>query len=393
MKLGFYYHVPIYLYNNKLKISGLLGVFIDQLSQNCEKLFLVLHEANEFQIKDCDYVLKGKNIEWINLGVKKPAWSRDLFNHFVLAKYKILFSTFDAFILRSPTPYGPYLHKFIDKKKLIYMIVGDYSHVAENYKVRNIRDYFSKKYLIRNDNKFSNVLKDAYILVNSNELFKKYEKISKNILLIRTTTLSELDFYERTDTCTNDSIKLLYTGRIDPAKGLYDLINALGVLKTQLSKKVILNIVGWDTDLKQKNLIELKKKVKDLGLENDVIFNGKMKIGNELNSFYRNSDIYVLPSHFEGFPRSLWEAMANSLPIITTEVGGIPYVLSDNVNTVFAEVKNSTSISDSIKKIISDEILRKRIIANAFILANENTLELQTKILIDGVYQFIKKLS
>jgi hypothetical protein len=91
MKLGFYYHVPIYLYNNKLKISGLLGVFIDQLSQNCEKLFLVLHEANEFQIKDCDYVLKGKNIEWINLGVKKPAWSRDLFNHFVLAKYKILF--------------------------------------------------------------------------------------------------------------------------------------------------------------------------------------------------------------------------------------------------------------------------------------------------------------
>lgn len=391
MKLGFYYHVPVHLENNKLKISGLLGVFIDKLAKNCEKIYLILHEANEQEKNDCDYILKEKNIQWINLGFKNPAWSRDLFHSMLLSKFKSVFSELDALIVRSPTPYGPYFHNYIDKKKIIYMIVGDYGDSALNLKIRNFRDFLIQKYISRNNRKFIKVIKGANLLVNSRELLNKYQGLTNNILLIRTTTLEENDFFIRNDTCNNEKIKLLYTGRIDPAKGLFELIEALIFLNKDTLNKVELNIVGWDTDLKQRNLEELKKHIENLNLTNYVNFFGKKQVGEELNYYYRNSDIYVFPSHFEGFPRTIWEAMANSLPIITTPVGGIPFVLTEYKDAVFAEVKNANSLSDSIQKIINDELLRKNIIKNAYDLATKNTLEIQTKILIEGVKKFIKK--
>jgi glycosyltransferase involved in cell wall biosynthesis len=390
LKLGFYYHVPVHLENNKLKISGLLGVFIDKLAKNCEKVYLILHEANEQEKNDCDYILTEKNIQWINLGFKNPAWSRDLFHSMLLSKFKFVFSELDALIVRSPTPYGPYFHNYIDKKKIIYMIVGDYGDSALNLKIRNFRDFLIQKYISRNNKKFIKVIKGANLLVNSSELLNKYQGLTNNILLIKTTTLKENDFFIRTDTCKNEKIKLLYTGRIDPAKGLFELIEALNFLYKDTLNKIELNIVGWDTDLKQRNLEELKKHIKKFNLTNYVHFFGKKQVGEELNYYYRNSDIYVFPSHFEGFPRTIWEAMANSLPIITTPVGGIPFVLTENKDAVFADVKNPNSLSDSIQKIINDESLRKNIIKNAYDLATKNTLDTQTKILIEGVKKFIK---
>jgi glycosyltransferase involved in cell wall biosynthesis len=391
LNLGFYYHVPIYCVNNQLKISGLLGVFIDKLAQNCEKLFLFMHKANEYEIADCDYILKEKNIEFISLGNKNPAWSRDLFHSFVLTKHMKLFSMLDALIVRSPTPYGPYFHNYIENEKIFYMIVGDYGDSAENLKIRNFRDLLIQKYISRNNKKFIKIIRGSNLLVNSNELLIKYQNLTKNILLIRTTTLEESDFFERIDTCKNNIVKLLYTGRIDPAKGLFELVDALKILKNQNFKKFELIIVGWDADLSQRNLIELKKHIAKQNLTNEVFFEGKKQVGDELNYYYRNSDIYVFPTHFEGFPRTIWEAMANSLPIVTSAVGGIPFVLTNNKHALFSEVKNPNSISELINKIVENELLRKSLISNAYKLATKNTLDIQTKILVESIHKFIRK--
>jgi glycosyltransferase involved in cell wall biosynthesis len=389
MKLGLYYHIPVYKLGERIFVSSLFGVFIESLVNNCEFIYLFLHEASDQQKKECDYFLNLNKIEWINLGLKNPAWSRDLFHYFLLGKYKSVFSSIDALVVRSPTPYGPYFQNYIAKKKLVYMIVGDYGDGAKNYKIRNFRDIVVQKYIARNDRKFSKILVGANIIVNSDELYNKYSKISNHIKLVRTTTLSDGDFFQRTNTCHTGIINLLYTGRIDMAKGLKELMYGLSMLKRDINQKIVLHIVGWDTDKSQSNLNELKIIINELKLQDDVLFHGKKALGEELNTFYRMADIYVFPSYFEGFPRTIWEAMANSLPIVSTPVGGIPFVLKENINTVFAEPKNSKSLMLAIKKMISNSALREQLILNCFKLAKNNTLDSQSKLLVEEIRKFI----
>ncbi|MCO1498175.1 glycosyltransferase, partial [Limosilactobacillus reuteri] len=82
--------------------------------------------------------------------------------------------------------------------------------------------------------------------------------------------------------------------------------------------KIIIDIVGWE----EQGSFSYEKALKQIAIENGIgekiIFHGKKEIGPELNTYYRNADIYAIPSYHEGFPRTIWEAMANSLPVIAT---------------------------------------------------------------------------
>jgi glycosyltransferase involved in cell wall biosynthesis len=196
------------------------------------------------------------------------------------------------------------------------MVVGDYKEGANQFKVNNIRDFVITKYLKHNDYLFRKQIAKTHTLVNSSQLYKSYSKFAKKLTQIRTTTLSKDDFFLREDTCTNNSINLLYTGRIDKAKGLFELINAAEVLTRTHS--IHLNIVGWEINPGNKLENELLQIIHSKGIANAVTFHGKKSLGVELNNMYRMADIYVIPSYFEGFPRTIWEAMANSLPVIAT---------------------------------------------------------------------------
>ena len=93
-------------------------------------------------------------------------------------------------------------------------------------------------------------------------------------------------------------------------------------------------------------------------------------------------DIYILPSYHEGFPRTIWEAMANSLPVVATNVGGIPNYLENNKNVILIEPKSVEEIVLGISKLLNNNTLRKNIIKNGYNLASKNTLEIQTKKMI-----------
>ena len=122
-------------------------------------------------------------------------------------------------------------------------------------------------------------------------------------------------------------------------------------------------------------------------IEHRVFFHGHRKNGEALNEIYRMSDIYIIPSYFEGFPRTIWEAMSNGLPVIATKVGSIPFILEERETAILIDSKNVTQIKDAIIKLITNESLRKRLILNSHMLALEHTLEKQTKLLIDRLSQ------
>lgn len=381
MKLAFYYHIPIIQKNGNLFIPGFLGVFIDSLANEVEHLFVVMHKANETESKAADYQLKSKNITFINLGLKTPAWHRAIYAKKILKKALQKIENCNILIVRSPSPLAPYFNKYLKKTKLVFMVVGDYMEAIKQTKSVTFREKMVNLYLSHNNKKFKSVMKKVDVLVNSPTLFETNKNNAKSIHLIKTTTLSIHDFYIRKDTCQNKPIQLLYTGRFDLQKGLIELVEATAKL---IANKIDiqLNLVGWENDtLKpvEKLLIE---KAKFLQIEKNVIFHGKKTIGKELNKMYQMADIYVLPSYHEGFPRTIWEAMANSLPVIATKVGGIPAYLTDKKNVLLIAPKETNQIVNAVDKIITNTELRQELIKNGIEIAKEATLEIQSKNII-----------
>jgi glycosyltransferase involved in cell wall biosynthesis len=83
------------------------------------------------------------------------------------------------------------------------------------------------------------------------------------------------------------------------------------------------------------------------------------------------SDVFVRPSLSEGLGNAFLEAMAASIPVIGTPVGGIPDFLKDEETGLFCEVGNPEDIAQKIEKLVFDDSLRKRIIENGLELVKE----------------------
>jgi glycosyltransferase involved in cell wall biosynthesis len=224
-------------------------------------------------------------------------------------------------------------------------------------------------------------IKNTQCLVNSEILKRKYNRINPDVKEVRTTTLSRSDFHKRTNTCLNpECINLLFVGRIEKDKGIEELSEAFIRLR-QNGFPVVLHLVGWDTIEAQKYYAAL---VKEVNATNAVVYHG-YKTGIELLKLYRQADIFVLPSHHEGFPRVIWEAMANSLPVIATSVGGIPFNLKSEIDAVLIPPQNCDALYCAMVRIINDTQLRQTIIKNGFEHVQDYTMDIQVKKIITAI--------
>lgn len=139
---------------------------------------------------------------------------------------------------------------------------------------------------------------------------------------------------------SKDSYQIFYIGRIVDDKGLDELLNATSIL-LKSAINVHLNIVGSG-----EYLSHVEQLIIDLGIkDNTTVING-IYDPKEIIVLYEKSDIFILPSYHEGFPRTIYEAMIFGLPIVTTAVGGIPAIMKDNYN---CRMINARSIDDIVK--------------------------------------------
>ena len=172
------------------------------------------------------------------------------------------YSFLDRLIVRCPTPLAPYFSDYFVKKKIYYMVVGDYLQVSKNLSFFNFRNLFIKLYLNYYESIFNKKIKDNIIIVNSHSLYNKYSNFSEQIKILKTTTVSEKDIYVKDDNFNLNKIRLLYTGRIDLKKGLKELIIATSILSKN-GYDITLSIAGWEDNMNkpiEKELISIAKK-------------------------------------------------------------------------------------------------------------------------------------
>ncbi|MBK1644858.1 hypothetical protein CKO25_09395 [Thiocapsa imhoffii] len=153
-----------------------------------------------------------------------------------------------------------------------------------------------------------------------------------------------LDKYRSVRKETHRPFVVTFLGRLGVRKGTYDLIHAIELLKD-------LNInfkLAGDGDIQK-----CSREILSRGL------NDKVEIRTWLDpdsvvSVLKSSDLYVLPSYDEGLPMGILEAMASGLPIVSTNVGGIPEAVESGVNGLLIEPGDVKSLALSIQRYYSD---------------------------------------
>lgn len=382
MKLGFYYHIPLVKKGEALLIPSYIGVFIKSLAAQVEELVLFLHHSVNYKAEEYDMDISGANISWVDMGPVSPAWRRGISPRSFLKRIKTYSTKIDQLLVRAPSPLAPAFPKYFPSSKIAYLIVGSYRSGAKEMTVKSIRDWAISQFLVYNQQQLERSAKTAKVLVNSVALQRDYQRIGVKSKLVKTTTISRADLFEREDSCQKEAIHLLYTGRIDLAKGLVELLMAVIEL-TKRGRNIILNIVGWEPGNTTFVTDKLRGIAKENGIEDRLIFHGKKSVGEELNAFYRKSDIYLMPSHHEGFPRTIWEALANSLPVVATKVGSIPHYLQHKEHSLLIEPKNIDAIVKAIEVVLDNPTLRRHIIRKGHLLSHECLLEYQTKVILN----------
>lgn len=111
---------------------------------------------------------------------------------------------------------------------------------------------------------------------------------------------------------------ILCVGRLEPQKGMFDLLDAMAIVRDS-NPSALLLIAGQGT-LKE----DLQKKITELHLGESVKLLG---IRTDVPRLLAASDIFALASHWEGMPVSALEAMAAGLPVVATRVGDMPQIV------------------------------------------------------------------
>lgn len=352
-----------------------------------DRLILFAHQS-ESLTDLADYQLLQKNIEFVLLAKKKSSpnllFTRRRFTRII----EIHSIDLDAFLVRGPTTLMPFIAESLRPIPMVFLMVGDHLAGLNSSKQAPWRKFLIKKFWQYIYKRIENNLPEVMVIANSEKLYEKYKKDACRIARTHTTSLSENDLWMRDDTCENHPIQLLFSGRIAEEKGIEDILEAICLLRND-QVQVNLNIVGWEEAGGQYS-DHLLRLIDEKKLTESVKIIGYLAAGEALYQQYRNSDIFVLASKssFEGFPRVLWEAMANCLPIVSTSVGSIPDYVGDFIDLV--PPNDPKLLAEGIKKVLVDEDYRKSMIRKGFELAQDITLEKQTRQLVSLIKDYAR---
>jgi glycosyltransferase involved in cell wall biosynthesis len=131
----------------------------------------------------------------------------------------------------------------------------------------------------------------------------------------------------------------------------------------------------------------LERQVAQLGLTACVRFTGALDAAG-IASLYRDADIMLNPSRADNTPNALIEAAACGVPIVSTDVGGIPYLVEHGQSAWLVDSEDPEALAAGLRRVLSDRTLRDTLLTNGLALAESCSWEVVRRRWI-GTYQQI----
>lgn len=149
-----------------------------------------------------------------------------------------------------------------------------------------------------------------------------------------------------------DAWTICCVGRLTPAKGLHELLEALALLEPDAR----LVLAG------QGETAWLEERARELGVADRVLLAG---FRSDAPAVMAACDVLAHPSHSDSFPQVLVEAMGVGTPVIASRVGGIPEIVEDGRTGVLVAPRESRSLADALRRLRSDPPLAAALAAAA----------------------------
>lgn len=147
-------------------------------------------------------------------------------------------------------------------------------------------------------------------------------------------------------------IQLAFLGLIHEKKGIFEMVQMVAEHKLEFAGKLVIHIGGIG------KVEELNAMIAQFGLEQIIRFRGWFGESDKA-ALYKEVDAFILPSHNEGLPVVILEAMSYGLPIIATRVGGIPEIMEHEVNGFLFEKGDIVTMKTSISAYVNNHELMR----------------------------------
>jgi len=378
--LGFVYHVPFWKEAGEVWTTySPIGRYVEALARNFQSVTL-LSPVRELENQPL-YRVRATNLKIVSVKSLDNVQSYyfRLF-HFYFNCFKAI-KNLDFVNIRMPTLTGfpAFLAAKFYRKPVFLVVVG------ENYEFIKLAGYSGIKKLtarfvgIWQDLLMKQMIKRSPTFTNGEDLFNKYFKLNKNVYLMRSSTINDVDILPTfRDTCQSPPYQILTVAVVSPRKGtslIPEIIAQLRDSDIQVTWKYVGYIEGNSGEME---LEKTQKLAQELDVQKYLSFERPRGL-NELFQLYRESDIFVLPTYMEGVPRVILEAQASGLPVITTMVGGIPRAVHDGIDAILTSSGDPNEIALAIKKIIRNSDIRRNLIRNGIEGVKKNTLEIETQ--------------
>jgi len=146
-----------------------------------------------------------------------------------------------------------------------------------------------------------------------------------------------------------------FIGYFYPDKNLATLVKAANLILNSpklKEKKILFAIIGSGPQEES-----LKSEVKSLKLDNKVLFLGALP---QAHKYLKAFDVFAMPSVKEGLPYAILQSMAAETPIVASDVGGIPEMITDNFNGFLIRPHDSETLAEKILQILENPDLAQR---------------------------------
>jgi glycosyltransferase involved in cell wall biosynthesis len=162
----------------------------------------------------------------------------------------------------------------------------------------------------------------------------------------------------------NEKVTILFMAWVTRNKGIFELIEAIKMLKKEnFNFKVLIAGKGDDYE-------EINNELKLADLTNEVTLKGWV-LGEKKLAILAESDIFILPTYFDGYPNSLLEAMASGKACVATNVGSIPDMLNNMETGILIDKKNHDQLFQGLKTLIQSPDLRREMSLKARVHVKE----------------------
>lgn len=150
------------------------------------------------------------------------------------------------------------------------------------------------------------------------------------------------------------ALVILAVGRLSPEKAHADLVRAVAALKGRPAVPDFRVVVAGDGPERER----LQNLCRTLGVADVVILAGAT---NDIPLFYAMADVFVLPSHSEGSPNALLEAMIAGKPVVATAVGGVPEIVRDGQTGLLVAAHDTAAMAERLAELLADGERRKQL--------------------------------